>query len=380
VHPLTNINASVHATFTSAVGSLQSDDANGNWVRMLSELNALRAAEGAASNTHYYGVVRVPYTTGTAGYGYIAGRSAVGWDLALGENASGAADFIAAHEFGHNFSQLHSPCGNAPQPDPDYPYPGGVIGKFGWNSVTNTFVEDMSTDIMGYCGNQWVSDYTWTRVMNYRATSAGVFAFAQNRAAALGITPSDGILVWGRIINGQVHLEPSFRVKAPITESTISGMQRVELLNGSGSVLAAISINAEKVDHVFTRDERHFAVVLPWSAQIESSLAAVRVSDSRAPFGATTITRATAMSSAPGLPQMAPQDPADTIQRVVGNRTRVIWNSTAFPMAIVRDGPSGQIMAFLRQPGQEFISSRSTSVEIVFSDGVRSVSRRHVIR
>ncbi|HYW31040.1 MAG TPA: hypothetical protein VE869_05980, partial [Gemmatimonas sp.] len=127
--PLGTINADVRLPFTSAAAALQSGDDNGAWMTVLSEMNALRATDGAPASMHYYGVVKVSYSSGIAGFGYVPGKAAVGWDYLP------SGDEVAAHEFGHNFSRPHSPCGVSG--DSNYPYAGGATGFYGWNSTTN---------------------------------------------------------------------------------------------------------------------------------------------------------------------------------------------------------------------------------------------------
>ncbi len=53
---------------------------------------------------------------------------------------------------------------------------------------------------------------------------------------------------------------------------------------------------------------------------------------------------------------------------------RVRWDATKYPMAMVRDAATGEILSFLRKPGDWFVS-RGEAVDIVFSDGVRSEKR-----
>ena len=64
-------------------------------------MNTLRSVEGAAANIHYYGVVKVGYGSGVAGYGYLPGRTAIGWDYLP------SGDGVAAHEWGHNNGRRH---------------------------------------------------------------------------------------------------------------------------------------------------------------------------------------------------------------------------------------------------------------------------------
>ncbi len=365
--PIRDVVSDVRAPFTSSAAALQNNDGNSAWLTVLSELNALRSADGAPSAMHYYGVVKVTYNSGVAGYGYVPGRAAVGWDYLP------SGDDVAVHEWGHNFSRPHSPC--SVSGDDNYPYAGGVIGMFGWNSSSNALVAPTATDVMGYCSNQWISDWTWTKVMQYRQSSGVQLSASRTSAAS-----TDGLLVWGRVVDGQVILEPSFRVKAPASPVPARASHRVELLNAQGGVLLNLPISADRVDHETTHDERQFAVVLPWSATLEQSLARVRVRDVRSPLAVAE--RATIAARAPGdvvpggvAPLAALPDPESDVAALGATRARVRWNSQAFPMALVRDATSGAIMGFVRNSG-DAVTTNGRRIEVVFSDGVRSVVRR----
>lgn len=353
--PLQQIAADVRAPFTSSATVLEANDGNGQWLTVLNEINALRATDGAPNTTHYYGVVKVGYTSGIAGYGYVPGRAAIGWD----HLPSGSG--VAAHEWGHNFSRSHAPCGVSG--DSNYPYAGGAIGGFGWNSSSNTIVTSTATDFMGYCSNTWVSDYTWSGVMAYRSGSG--FTTAANVIGSRG----DGLLVWGRVVNGQVLLEPAFRVDAPYTPSAPTATHRVDLLDATGATLAQLPIEASVVDHAANQSERQFAVVLPWSAALESRLNAVRVSDVRVPLRA-----ALRQSRETATLTPADVDLSAQIDRDVG-RVRVSWRNASYSMAMVRDAATGQVMGFVRRPGT-YVATGGRNVDVVFSDGVRSLVRR----
>ena len=56
--PVSVLTVNIREPYTTNAPPLQPNDANGAWVQVLSELNALRAAEG--STAHYYGVVKTP--------------------------------------------------------------------------------------------------------------------------------------------------------------------------------------------------------------------------------------------------------------------------------------------------------------------------------
>ena len=352
IYPLQNVIADVRAPFTTSAPALQSNDGNSGWLTTLSELNALRTADGAPATTHYYGVVKVPYTSGIAGLGYVPGRAAMGWDYMP------SGDGIAAHEWGHNFARDHTPCGVSG--DPQYPYPGGVIGVWGWNSSTNALVSPSATDIMSYCSNQWISDWTWSQVLQYRQGSGSV---------AQADVRGEGLLIWGRVVDGTVLLEPAFRVNARRSATPVSASHRVELLDREGQSLLDIPMMAERVPDVVDHDERQFAIVVPWSARLERSLTRVRVRDARSQLASATRT----VSAAAVVGTSA--DPASSTSADSRGRTRLRWNAQAYPMVMARDAVTGDILGFLRAPGDVF-SAHGRAVELVYSDGVRSLVHR----
>ncbi len=367
IFPVGAIAASVRAPFTSSATELQSNDANGAWLTVLSEINSLRAADGAPSTTHYYGVVGTTYSSGIAGYGYLPGRAGIGWD----KMPSG--DRVAAHEWGHNFGRSHAPCGVSG--DPNYPYAGGAIGQVGWNSANNTLVQANATDVMSYCSNQWISDYNWSAIMSYRGAAGMAAPMVAGSGDATASWPlgarraDDGLLVWGRVIDGRIQLEPAFRVRAPMTPA-FAGTHRLELLDSVGVSLGAFPLRAELVDHATGRDERHFAVVVPWSDALERRVVSLRVRDVRAPLRSAVRERAVR-----GTQQAAEvRDPRGTVTSSAG-RARVSWNSADYPMAMVRDAATGQVMGFVRRSG-DAVATDGRAIEVVYSDGVRSVVRR----
>jgi hypothetical protein len=371
--PVHVINTEIRAPFTSSATSLDANDSNNAWTTVLGEINALRATDGAPTDLHYYGVLKVTYTSGVAGYGYVPGRAAIGWDYLP------SGGLVAVHEWGHNFGRPHTPCGVAG--DPQYPYPNGTIGHWGWNALTNVLVPPTATDYMSYCSNQWTSDWTWTRIMNYRGNAGASSAATGAGGDATGRGTPDrgrdgGLLVWGRVVDGRVLLEPAFRVDAPPTPAVAGATLRAELLDAAGTPLLELPIEAARVDHAFDRDERHFAVVLPWSPRLEAALAQVRVRDVRAPLSTATRASASIVSrgevatgrvAADAVPL---PDPEARITRT-GSRARLEWNARDYPMALVRDAATGEVMGFVRQPGAA-VETAGRRVEVVVSDGVRS--------
>ncbi len=365
MYPLADINASVRATYTTNTAALQSNDGNSAWLTVLSEINSLRAADG--SQAHYYGVVGTSYGSGIAGYAYVPGRAGVGWDK------SGSALRVTAHELGHNFSRRHvAACGSG-NTDANYPYAGGIISNFGWNSGTNELVNTTVTDIMGYCGTQWISDYTWSAVMNYRGTSGMVAGF--------GATTQPTLMVWGRIKDGVVTLEPAVRLTTTPAVAQRPGRYRLELRDKTGRVLTGFSFDPEVVDH--DENASAFAFAVPLSAVVEGRLSSVAIVGGV--NGTVEQTARVPMAYMMGDSASAPAqisadggsatvtDPTPRVSRS-GGSTRITWDDQAWPLALVKDAQSGQTLSYLRKSGDGFLP-RGSQVRVVFSNGIQSVTK-----
>lgn len=70
------------------------------------------------------------------------------------------------HEVGHNqgFSHIACPNADAAGPDPSYPHADGKIGAYGFGIRDfHIYTPSASHDYMTYCGNSWVSDWTWDK-------------------------------------------------------------------------------------------------------------------------------------------------------------------------------------------------------------------------
>ncbi|MCB9505273.1 MAG: hypothetical protein H6692_03930 [Gemmatimonadales bacterium] len=346
--PIAGYSADVRSPYVTTAPVLQSSNGNGAWGTILSEVLALKAADG--SSAYYYGVVKTTYSSGVAGIGYVGGgaRTALGWDRL--PSASG----VMAHEIGHNMGRSHVACGGPSNPDPNFPYANGSIGIWGLD-VPALSLRNPSTykDLMSYCGPEWVSDYTWAAMLGYRQGGP-------NNLVAGGSASRRGLLVWGRITPNGLVLEPAFAVDAPPTPVR-PGPHRVELRAADGTVLGFRQFATELHSDLPTGTEEAFAFVMPLEPGLETRLASVQV-------------RAGGRVQERRVGTGAKRQPAPSLRARGAGASTLEWDATDYPMVLVREAGSGRIVSFARG-GTLAVPARTGSLRLTFSDGVRTVER-----
>lgn len=339
--PLGRLDVDVRMPFASAATALLPSDANGAWMRVLEELLALRALDG--SDATYYGVVRAPYAAGIAGLAIVGMPVAVGWD------APGTGPQVLAHELGHTWGRLHAPCGSISGVDPAYPDASGAIGAWGFDASAGRLRVPESPDLMSYCGDPWVSAYTFTGIMEQReidaARAAVVSSSREVERAAL--------LVWGRVTPaGRVLLEPAFEVRARPSLPPRAGAHRVRGLAADGTALFDVAFDAARVADA-PSGEGVFAFTVPLDENARARLQSLGVVGRD---GERTVRRAVTASET-------------RVDRQDGVR-RVRWDAASYPAALVRDATTGRVLGFARNGSASL--SAAGAVELVLSDGVRS--------
>jgi hypothetical protein len=133
----------------------------------------LRTSDGAIDRQYYYALVAPASNFSTyCGGSCVTGQSYVVTDPSAADSRVGSgvgwgtesSAWTLAHELGHEHGRSHAPC-DAGGADPDFPYAGGSIGVWGYDSRSRTFIAlDMADDFMGYCDPTWTSDYTWSAI------------------------------------------------------------------------------------------------------------------------------------------------------------------------------------------------------------------------
>ena len=148
----------------------------------------------------------------------------------------------------------------------------------------------------------------------------------------------------------------------------------LEGLDAGGTILFSYPFEGELVADQDV-EQRQFAFVIPLAASSADRLARLRVRG-----GSRSAERASAAAMAVqgrGVAALRQQQPLPDRQArtVGGGMVQLQWNSAAYPMALVRDAATGDILSFARN-GDATIGVGGRELDITFSDGVRSLQER----
>jgi hypothetical protein len=350
MHPLAAYDADVRAQYNSSAPALDASTSS-TWTQVLSEINTLQTTEG--SSRYYYGVVNPNYSSGIAGVGYVQGKSAIGWD-----KLPTSAPDVAAHEWGHNWGRNHSPCGNPSGVDPNYPQADGSTGAYGLDVATLALKPPTYADVMAYCSPEWISGYTYGGVLSYREAHPDVVtSFSQ----AL----QDCLLVWGRIENGQMILEPSFEVVTRPSLPARGGDYSIEGRSADGSRIFSLPFTPADIADV-PGDNKQFSFAIPLSSDRAARLASIRFAGRG---------REVISLSHGALPQPGARVAPIAVRRTSPGTVSLQWDVAAHPMLLVRDAATGQVISFARG-GSVQLPAEHQELSVGFSNGVRSSEMR----
>jgi uncharacterized protein YjdB len=384
-HPIGAFQASVGPNFTTSQSFGTPPDQGGFastfWQPILVQLDLARVADPDPT-TYWVGVVLPPAgfnRTNNGGIGYVPGNgtaSGPGTRTNMVTSLGWASDpaftrVTVAHELGHNFGRPHAPCGPADNTDPNFPYPGGLIGVpghdvRGWmagRASTAVTMPATSFDLMGYCtpGTQnWISDYNYRAVLNFRTFTPA----AGGSASHATLEPRTRVvLVSGSISRTSgVTLNPAFSADARPARPERDGPYHIEGLTASGAVVFAHSFAPSVIDHA--PDAGHFVFAIPMTAATEATLARIEV---RGPAGVARIERPIAAPSLRAPGSFAPQ-------RANGMVSIACEDANARGV-LVRNAATGVTLGFAIGSTALVSADPGTRLSVVCSDGVRSVVR-----
>jgi len=255
---------------------------------------------------------------GTGGKGNPNGASLWDTDASYG-------DWYGGHELGHAYNRGHVVCsGGEGWPIGAYPYPNGDISPsqeewarntiYGLDVISPTVIPPSWKDVMSYCPDEWISDFTYEAIYNLMVLEKPVAPAQIQEMTAAGIEHlavmgsvitstntvnlgafyrvPNGFDVFGRDVNGQYHIRfqgdgdvqlvdypfsprlssDSAETVGLITEMVpwISGTRKVVILHGA-TVLASrnVSANAPTVAITFPNGGETLSasnVTVTWTA------------------------------------------------------------------------------------------------------------------
>lgn len=308
--PIADITVEAHETlYTDA--DPQPGTTDGGWVRWRSEVQVLWRDKGEVGN--YYGAGQLNHRGGIRGLASAFGSPHV----SVGH--PNASTFV--HEVGHTLSLRHAPGCGAQGTDPSFPTNDGRIGTWGYSFVREALM-DPSTfyDLMSYCDPEWISAYHFARAIRYRRTRR-----------VEPPPPEQTLLLWGSASEEEVVLYPAFLIETPPTRPAAGGPYRLEGLGPAGEVRFSFGFTPTPLDH----GGAMFLFALPYDPDRDGHLERIVLSG---PDGEDTLS--------PG--------------------------STP-PMAILRDGATGTIRAFLQDwdgTVPSGVQGGAVPVRVLLSDGI----------
>ncbi|MXW65894.1 MAG: hypothetical protein F4Z72_02615 [Gemmatimonadales bacterium] len=224
---------------------------------ILRATEAIRVVEGGEG--HYQGLM-AGTVTGAAGVAATPGRTSF----------SVTNSSTIAHELGHNMNLQHAPCGRPGAPDPAFPNSDGSIGSWGYDFGTGALVPPSTPDLMSYCRDRWISDFSFSNALRYRLVDE-----PQGSAGAAAERPA--LLLWGGTgPDGEPFLEPAFALSAPPSLPRAGGDHTLIGADENGRELFRLSFAMKEVADGDGRSL--FAFALPVQPGWAETLAAITLS------------------------------------------------------------------------------------------------------
>ena len=285
------------------------ESSTNNILTLIRQVDAIRRMEGGDG---YYAGLMAGEITGAKGVAYIGGKSSF----------SAVEDWVIAHEFGHNLSLGHAPCGGPGKVDYFFPQPDGTTGSWGYDFRSRSLVSPGTFDHMSYCDPRWTGDYHFSKAFEYRAS------LSQNVELAYG--PQQTILLWGGLdAAGTPLLEPAFVVDAPPALPGSPGPHSLTGKDQHGAELFSVSFEMDEIADG-EGESASFVFLLPVQPGWAGALASITLSG---PGGSVTLD-----------------------------------GDTDVPMTIVRDTENGQVRAILT--GARVPPPARSGLEVLLSRGI----------
>lgn len=247
------------------------------------QMGTMRAENGIPQSRFFYGMI-----TDAAGF-FPRGQACCQPNVSTGPTGSGTAgwdtdgsygDWYAAHEIGHTLGRGHpdlkvannvatnNGCNLYDTPDglttnggdTNYPWQLAYIGQTdeteGFDAGDPSlgipraiYAGTVWRDVMSYCDNQWVSDYTYKGMYDYMIAHPSLAAAAQDVVAQVS---GDFLDIQGTIVAGSnnASIQRLRRVSSATIPPLVPGPYAIRLFDAGGAQLASYAFTPEASDEI----------------------------------------------------------------------------------------------------------------------------------
>jgi hypothetical protein len=192
--------------------------------------------------------------------------------------------------------------------------------------------------------------------MNFRSAESGV-------ASGLGQAVQPTLVVWGRIEDGRVVLEPAFQATTRPSLPAGDGPYRIEGRAKDGSRIFGLSFAPVEVADD-RRGDRHFAFAVPLSPERVARVASLRLEGEG---------RRVEMARSDG------ETATVEVTRLGPGRVALRWDASRTPMVVVRHPRTGEILSFARG-GQAEVATDEPELALSLSNRLQSRDARVRVR
>ncbi len=387
------------------------------WIDLLNKMAQLRLNENATGNQYYYAIVNPQYEGG-----FISGIALLNPNFDPNNKVGVIWHRVGstfAHELGHNWNRNHvSGCGNPASPDSNFPHSGGKIGFWGIDptaSVLSLKNPAEFSDVMTYCSERWISDYTYQAMFDYRLTERTI----NNESPPLPEIIGNEIASF--LVSGQItfegdqilsgKLEEIVKLEGvPVNNFPLEGVEKPYTLkafgendNGEEIVLfehqfaateiadpqpsepEALGLNESEISGKMEQFTFNITVESNIIEQVKSygffsnaTSAFAEVSEEvAAEFDvAGEIELDRVQSSLPDDVAFDVESGA-FVNPLNNGLIKFTWNSEIYPKIIIRDGPEGEVLSITtveegEETGEIVIMPTADTLEVTYSDGINS--------
>ena len=190
-----------------------------------------------------------------------------GWDY---DGSYG--DWYGGHEIGHTRGRYHAEFCGATGGAP-YPYPNGRISPsltgngaiYGFDITTHAIYDPNWKDVMTYCSNEWVSDFTYEGIRNY-LVGTGFLAVQPAAVTATQFLAVEGL---ADLSNNTAHLDNvSLINQANTLALPVAGKWTIALVGAQNNDLATYPFSPNELtdsDQGSSSRPAVIAEVVPWT-------------------------------------------------------------------------------------------------------------------